>query len=147
MPTPTLKQRLFVKEYIKNNGNGTQAVLKVYDTTDPNTAKAISSENLTKPDVQEELKRAINKEELQLNTLTQELASVIHSQPIKGYTGADKLEAIKTGLKLHGVLTERKVTTAYTINADLNKLSKYELIELHKKKTLETQHILDGEEG
>lgn len=46
----TKKQKGFVKEYLES-GNGTQAALKVYDTDSPNTAKAIASENLTKPNV------------------------------------------------------------------------------------------------
>lgn len=52
---PTLKQKAFVKEYVKNGGNGTQAALKVYDTDDYKTAQNISSENLSKPIVMEEL--------------------------------------------------------------------------------------------
>lgn len=46
----TKKQKDFVKEYIET-GNGTQAALKAYNTDKPNTAKAIASENLTKPNV------------------------------------------------------------------------------------------------
>lgn len=54
---PTLKQKAFVKEYVKNGGNGTQAALKTYDTDDYATARAIASENLTKPNIMEELLR------------------------------------------------------------------------------------------
>lgn len=45
----TVKQKLFVKKYIERNGNGAQAALEAYDTIDPNVAKVIPSENLTKP--------------------------------------------------------------------------------------------------
>lgn len=46
----TKKQKKFVKEYIKDE-NGTQAALKAYDTKDNPTARAIASENLTKPNI------------------------------------------------------------------------------------------------
>jgi hypothetical protein len=43
----TLKQRRFIKFYLKS-GNGTEAALKAYDTTDRVTAAAIASQNLRK---------------------------------------------------------------------------------------------------
>lgn len=45
----TIKQEKFVQEYIKNDGNGTQAALVAYDTTDPVTASAIARETLESP--------------------------------------------------------------------------------------------------
>ena len=54
---PTLKQKAFVEEYVRNGGNGTQAAMKVYDTEDNATARSIASENLTKPDIMTELLR------------------------------------------------------------------------------------------
>lgn len=56
----TLKQEAFVKEYVANGGNGTQAALKVYDINSDNPAsiaKSIASENLTIPHVQSALER------------------------------------------------------------------------------------------
>ncbi len=50
----TKKQRGFVKDYL-DTGNGTQAALKNYDTTDPKTAGVIAVENLAKPSVREAL--------------------------------------------------------------------------------------------
>lgn len=43
----TIKQRRFLKEYFKS-GNGTEAAMKVYNTTDPDSAAAIASQNLSK---------------------------------------------------------------------------------------------------
>lgn len=146
MPTPTLKQELFVREYVKNNGNGAQAALKVYNTTDPNTARAIASENLTKPNVKQELDKILSQGKLELKNITSKLSEVIHETPAKGYSGADIMEAIKTGLKLHGVLTDRKQISTFNVNTGLETLSKYELLERHKKITQETQAIIDGEE-
>lgn len=57
----TLKQRGFVKEYIETKGNGTEAVLRVYDTKDRNTAHVIASENLLKPTVKTMMAEALEK--------------------------------------------------------------------------------------
>lgn len=51
------KQEAFATEYIANGGNGTKAALAVYDTDNPRTAAAIASENLTKPNVIEAIRR------------------------------------------------------------------------------------------
>lgn len=56
MNRPTPKMRAFAKEYVKNenqygHGNGTQAALKTYNTTDYMTAAMIASANLKKPTV------------------------------------------------------------------------------------------------
>jgi phage terminase small subunit len=51
------KQKRFVKEYIKNGGNATQAVLDAkYKPNNKNTAGSIGSENLKKPKIQKALK-------------------------------------------------------------------------------------------
>lgn len=52
----TLKQRLFVKKYLEENGNGTRAALAVYDTVVPCVAAVIASQNINKP----KIKRAID---------------------------------------------------------------------------------------
>lgn len=50
----THKQRKFADSYLQH-GNGTQAVLAVYDTTDPAVAAPMASENLSKPNVRQYL--------------------------------------------------------------------------------------------
>lgn len=57
----TRKQYKYVQGMVEH-GNGTQAALEAYDTTDPNVAKVISSENLTKPNVVKEIARRITPE-------------------------------------------------------------------------------------
>jgi hypothetical protein len=46
----TPKQKLLADAYIET-GNGTQAALQAYDTTDPNVAAVIGYENLRKPQI------------------------------------------------------------------------------------------------
>lgn len=142
-----MKQRLFVKEYIKNNGNGTQAVLKSYNTTDPKTASVMAPELLANPSVREQLDKALAKEKAKLDSVVDNITSIAVETPAKGYSGADVLEANKTLLKLHGVLTDRKVTTTYNLNAELNNKSVYDLIEMRKRTHKETEDILQGEEA
>ena len=52
----TLKQSGFVREYVENGQNGTQAALAVYDTTDISTAANIASENLRIPKIENAIK-------------------------------------------------------------------------------------------
>ncbi len=55
--TLTKKQRKFVNEYAEN-GIGNLAVIEAgYDVLNDETARVIASENLTKPNIQEELKK------------------------------------------------------------------------------------------
>lgn len=56
----TKKQKGFVKDYIKT-GIGEKAALNNYDTTDPNTARSIASENLTKPNIQKAIQSIADK--------------------------------------------------------------------------------------
>jgi phage terminase small subunit len=141
----TFKQKKFVQEYVKTNGNGVQSALRVYDTNKPEVANAISSENLQKPSVQEELKRILSEGNLKLTKITSRLSQIIDEEPSKGFSGSDVIQAINTGLKLHGVLVNRKQTTTLNIDANLNDLSKHELIQLYTKKRKETDDILEGE--
>ena len=138
----TTKQKFLVQEYIKTKGNGTQAALRVYDTKDAGVASAIASRELGKENVQEELQRVLQKEDLRIASITNNIASIAVEKPVKGFSGADILEANKTLLKLHGVLTDRKITTSYNLNLDYSKLSQHELLELRSKKLQETNSIL-----
>ena len=71
----TKKQQKFVEEYL-NTGNGVQSAIKAYDPTTYNAAKAIASENLTKPYIAKILEDAaqgavIRIEELSKNALNE----------------------------------------------------------------------------
>ncbi len=56
-PRLTLKQRNFVNEYIES-GNATEAAMRVYNPKKRATARAIGSENLTKPNIRTYLDKA-----------------------------------------------------------------------------------------
>lgn len=59
----TKKEKGFVKDYLKT-GNGTQAVLKNYDTKNENTAATIAYENLRKPKILSAVEGAFPDDEL-----------------------------------------------------------------------------------
>lgn len=118
----TKKQRGFVKDYIKN-GNGTQAAINNYNTTDENTAAVIASENLIKPKIQNAI----------LEALPDELLSQIHREGlfaskaiyIKTEAGSEKVDEepdyavrhkyLDTAYKLRGDYAPEK---SITVNID-----------------------------
>lgn len=57
----TRKQKKYVDGMVEH-GIGCRAALDAYDTTDPAVARAISSENLTKPYIVEEIERRLSQE-------------------------------------------------------------------------------------
>lgn len=57
----TVKQEKFVAEYIRNDGNGTQAALVAYDTDNEKTAGVMAVENLAKPSIKERVDEALIK--------------------------------------------------------------------------------------
>ena len=95
--------------------------------------------------IDEELERLLSSGKLQLENITSRLSQVIQSEPSKGFSGSDVIQAINTGLKLHGVLVNRKQTTTLNIDANLSELSEHELRQLYSKKRDETDIILSEE--
>lgn len=87
----TLKQRRWIKFYLKS-GNGTEAALKAYDTTDRVTAATIASENLRK--LREPVKALMEAKGLSLGRLLEVLEDglkadrVISAVKAKEATGA-----------------------------------------------------------
>ena len=138
-----MKQQLFLKEYVKTKGNGTQAALRVYDTKDPVTAAHIATENVRKPEIQEELKQILKGDKYNINNFTNKLASIATEEPVKGYAGTDIIKANELMLKLHGVLLDKRQVTSLNINADLSSMSEHELIQLRNKKKQETDAIIN----
>ena len=60
----TFKQREFVREYISNGGNGTEAALAVYDTESQDVAANIASDNIRIPKIATAMQAALAKLEL-----------------------------------------------------------------------------------
>lgn len=68
----TLKQKRFADKYMET-GNGAQAALAAYNTTDQDTAKSIACENLTKPYIQDYIKEKLKIEDLNVSFVVENL--------------------------------------------------------------------------
>lgn len=102
----TIKQKLFVKKYLET-GNGTQAALEAYNTNDPNVAKVIASENLTKPNVKVALDEVLRSQGLTLDVLTKNIGGLANTIPAK-VTGETVLKANIELLRLSGAYPDKK---------------------------------------
>ena len=99
----TQKQKVFAAEYVKNKGNGTQAALKAYDTTDQKTACSIGTENLSKPVVQNELKRLLKGSNITMKRVLGVVSDGLDATKGKGEEDhPTRLRAADMSLKLHG---------------------------------------------
>ena len=90
------KQKKFVKEYIKNGGNATQAVLDAqYKPNNKNTAGSIGSENLKKPKIQKALKSIADS--IPDNLLTEKHLALLNREDDYGRIEA---QAVSKGLDM-----------------------------------------------
>ncbi len=127
----TIKQRLFVKKYIQNNGNGTQAALEVYDVKNTNVAHSIASENLRKPTIQLEIRRSLEAEGLSPQSIGRYLKEAIVSGLGQKATNADSLRGLDLYAKLTGAYDRQDIEQSYKLT--LSKLNSKELkMELEK---------------
>jgi phage terminase small subunit len=87
----TIKQKMFVAEYIKNKGNGAQAVLKSYNTTDLDTAKSMAAENLAKPYLRQKIEEAL----ISLDLTPEYTLKGFKNQAEYGEDGMTKIRALE----------------------------------------------------
>lgn len=131
----TLKQKGFIKEYVKTK-NGTEAVLKTYNTTDKSTAGMIASENLSKPKIQEALEKALVKHDITLDKSLIPIAKGLEAKRIKEVEGDfyetdvddidTQLKASDRALKLLGITSQQGNATAFVNVINIAK-EKYKL--------------------
>lgn len=117
----TPKRKKFAREYVKNNGNGTQAVLKVYDTDNPNSANQIAMENLRKPTVQMAIERALVKAGMTDNSV-----ALIHQRNMEQEDNLHVSQAaVKDYYNIKGYNNKNidtgNVNVAFIINTDTKK--------------------------
>ena len=84
MRRATVKQNRFIKEYVTNGGNATQAALVTYETRNYSTAKAIGSENLTKPYIRREIDRLMKRENLSVTEALVTVREALDAKDAKG---------------------------------------------------------------
>ena len=106
----TFKQERFTQEYLKNNGNGTQAALVAYNTEDTRTAAVTASENLRNPNIQQRIDQILSTQRLTLDQNLGNLVKLANHEPEK-ISDATVLNANLTLLKLRGADPGTKHTT------------------------------------
>lgn len=102
----TVKQTKFVKEYVKNDGNGTKAALATYNTTNPEVANANSVENLQKPSIKQAIEQALVKHQITMDAAVQPIADGLKAtRGFKADDDGDTVEVIDhaTRLKASGM--------------------------------------------
>ena len=134
----SFRQEKFCQEYVKNNGNATQAVIEVYDPPQNSTARAIASENLTKPSINNRINQILDSKGLSLDQLTLDLKNfkdnaerpvVVGKSIVYAKDDGLRLEAVKTGFKLHGVLDKAQPQAQQgDINISLNDTSSISIL-------------------
>ncbi len=128
----TKKQRGFANDYI-DSGNGTQAALRNYDTDNPEVAKVIASENLTKPNVRQYIESKAEK-----------AAEIVFSLATGAENETVKLNASKDILDRAGYKPVEK-TQALNINIKGDVKDFNELDAIREKYELELKDKLIGE--
>jgi phage terminase small subunit len=116
----TPKQKAFVREYKKNGGNGTQAAINAGYSEE--SARAISSENLTKPYIQEALKqeekKLQEKYEYTIDDMVRELDDVKMKADAEQNRQA-QIKAIELKGKAFGLFIDKQETTVKGIEQAL----------------------------
>ncbi len=125
LPKLTRKQKGFVEDYVLT-GNGTQSVLKNYDTESPRTASVMAVENLAKPSValaveikQNSLKEALINQGVTPEKIAEKISVLLEATV--GETQIPDVNAIDKGLKhskdIYGVIEDNpKSPTGNTYN-------------------------------
>ena len=116
----TLKQKLFVKKYIQNGGNGTKAAFHTYNVKNVAVACSMASENLRKPLIREAIEEALRLQGLTADQLARNLEVLANAQVSK--VSADvKLRANIEVLKLTGQYpTQKHANINFSVKANLS---------------------------
>lgn len=108
----TKKQKVFAKAYVET-GNGTRAALMSYDTKNPDVAKSIASENLTKPNVRALIEgfaeKAAKNVQLLADTAENEAVRLNANKDVldrAGYKPIEKTMNVNLGVEITNPLVE-----------------------------------------
>lgn len=139
----SIKQKRFVAKLVET-GRPVEAALSSYDTSDRKVASSIAHDLLDKPNVQEELQRALKKTGATLESIIDNVSRIAHETDIR--PSADTvLKANEHLLKLYNAYPERvSKQYSYSIRQNLTEKSFSELIELNKQKQAEIEKILNS---
>ena len=145
--TPTLKQKLFAKAYVKHRGNGAKAAMEAYDTNGK-TAKGIAYQNINKPVVQKEIKGQLIEAGLGIEDLNQYSKQLISNNLQGKPSQAVAASMIQFAYKLHNVLpATKKMSMNLSIKDQVVSKDFDELRKLAEKQTEVMQALLQEIKG
>jgi hypothetical protein len=105
---PSLKMKKFAREYVKNGGNGTKAVIATYEVKDKRNAGIMAPTLLDNPMVQEEIKKILNNSGLDLETIADSTKTALQSSLAAKPSFAAGVTLLQFLYKLHGVTPANK---------------------------------------
>lgn len=94
MRIPTQKQNRFIVEYL-SSGNATEAAMMAYKPKNRAVARAIGSENLTKPNIRRSIQDALEASGITNDLLAQRIAGLVNAQNRITYLKHGKVEMIR----------------------------------------------------
>lgn len=117
----TEKEQKFVKEYVKNGGNGSKAALKAYKTDKPKQAATIAARNLQKPKIRDLLNEELKRQGITLERALQPIGKALVAT--KKDTDGSVVEDLDTQLKgsdraLKLLLPDQKSDINVSLNID-----------------------------
>ena len=142
---PTLKQKKFIKEYLKT-GNGSKSALKVYSTDNYESASVIAHKTLQSDTVKTYMQKIMEKQGLSDKKLTKSLDKVIEAgvsdKALDSVKPKDSLKGIEMAFKLKDRFpAERKRIESASINVNLDGKSKDELMKMLKDQQKELREF------
>lgn len=104
----TIKERRFVKSYVKT-GNATEAAILSYDTHKRDTAKSLGKQVLDRPIVKEYLKQILDRKGLSLEDLADKMyESIDYNRKMGKGSQAVAADLMKFSYKLHDAIPANK---------------------------------------
>ena len=143
----SVKQKKFVKAYAENGGNATEAALDTYDVKSREVAKSLGYENLQKPNIANEVEKALLANGQDMDSIIGTLREATLSGLGEKASNADTLKGVDMLLKLANAYPEQKTSSAHyrmSVKADLGKLTYQQLVDRHQTQVKEIAEILSA---
>jgi len=126
----TLKQKLFVDEYIKTK-NATKAAMKIYDTKSKTMAAVIGSENIRKHNVAQRIEQVLRDAKYEPVASVRSIMSIEEKGNKRPETYSASLKASEMLLKMSSLLIEK--SQHVSLSANIDNMAPTDLLILKKK--------------
>lgn len=145
--TPTLKQKLFAKAYVKHRGNGAKAALEVYDTN-KRDARNVAHITLKKAIVQKEIKQQLEEAGLGVEDLNKYTLKLIDKNLDGKPSQAVAASMVQLAYKLHNIMpASKKMNVNLNLNDQVGGKDFDEVKKMLEEQNKMTQALLASVEG